>query len=318
MLRDVISTFTRMKRYKFTGESNPCDLCGSVDRDVVGRRDRYGNPLQTCLCRNCGLVFTSPMPTDMEVDNFYRRFYRKSYHNAYKPTAKALLRAERGAASRFEAVRPVLKRGARVLDVGSASGNFVRFMTDQGYETIGIEPNQAFAEYSRSEFGINVQATIWQEAEIKNGSIDVITANHVIEHFRSPVAALQTFHLWLKPGGAVYISVPNIYNPDRTPYGRFHFAHIYNFTRETLIMLALKAGFEMSEDHPGDGTNILFLRRDVPVKNWQIYPDAYTNLKTYFATYTNKRYFFSSKPYKRWARRMRKLGGDMIKARTES
>ena len=317
MLRDVISTFTRMKRYKFIGESNPCDLCGSVDRDVVGRRDRYGNPLQTCLCRNCGLVFTSPMPTDMEVDNFYRRFYRKSYHNAYKPTAKALLRAERGAASRFEAVRPVLKRGARVLDVGSASGNFVRFMTDQGYETIGIEPNQAFAEYSRYEFGINVQATIWQEAEIKNGSIDVITANHVIEHFRSPVAALQTFHLWLKPGGAVYISVPNIYNPDRTPYGRFHFAHIYNFTRETLIMLALKAGFEMSEDHPGDGTNILFLRRDVPVKNWQIYPDAYTNLKAYFETYTNKRYFFSSKPYQRWVRRMRKLGGDMIKARTD-
>ena len=140
MLQDVISTFTRMKRYKFTGETIHCDLCGSVERDIVGRRDRYGNPLQTCLCRGCGLVFTSPMPTDLEVDNFYRRFYRKSYHNAYKPTAKALLRAERGAASRCEAVRPALKPGARVLDVGSASGNFVRFMADQGYDSMGIEP----------------------------------------------------------------------------------------------------------------------------------------------------------------------------------
>lgn len=318
MLQDVISTFTRMKRYKFTGETIHCDLCGSVERDIVGRRDRYGNPLQTCLCRGCGLVFTSPMPTDLEVDNFYRRFYRKSYHNAYKPTAKALLRAERGAASRCEAVRPALKSGARVLDVGSASGNFVRFMADQGYDSMGIEPNRGFAEYSRTENGINVQATIWQEAEIEDGSIDVITANHVVEHFRSPVAALQTFHRWLKPGGAVYISVPNVYNPDRTPYGRFHFAHVYNFTRETLIMLALKSGFEMSEDYPGDSTNILFFRRDVPVEDWQIYPDVYTKLKTYFATYTNRRYFFSAKPYARWVHRMRKLGGDMIKVKVAS
>ena len=91
-------------------------------------------------------------------------------------------------------------------------------MADQGYDSMGIEPNQGFAEYSRAENGITVQATIWQEAEIEDGSIDVITANHVVEHFRSPVAALQTFHRWLKPV-VQYISVPNVYNPTAHPTG---------------------------------------------------------------------------------------------------
>ena len=83
-------------------------------------------------------------------------------------------------------------------------------------------------------------------------------------------------------------------------------------------MLALKAGFEMSEDCPGNGTNILFFRRDVPVEDWHIYPGVYANLKTYFATYTNRRYFFSAKPYARWVHRMRKLGGDMINVKAAS
>lgn len=315
MLQDLISTFTRMKRYRFEGEVIACDLCGAAERDVVGRRDRYGNPLQTGLCRGCGLVFTSPMPTDAEINDFYRRVYRKSYHNAYEPTAKALLRAERGAASRYEAIRPALTPGARVLDVGSASGNFVKFMADKGYDALGIEPNEGFAEYAKNAYGINVQAAVWQEADIADGSVDVITANHVVEHFRSPLAAMRTFHRWLKPGGAAYISVPNVYNPDRTPYGRFHFAHVYSFTRETLIMLALRSGFEVSETHPGRGTNILFPRRDEPVDDWRVYPDSYARMRDYFSTYTNARYFLSAKPYGRWVKRMRKLGGDMVKAR---
>ena len=114
MLQDVISTFTRMKRYKFTGETIPCDLCGAVERDIVGRRDRYGNPLQTCLCRGCGLVFTSPMPTDLEVDNFIVGSIERAI------TTPTNLRRKPSAcrAARRLGVRPfdpLLKPGARIL-----------------------------------------------------------------------------------------------------------------------------------------------------------------------------------------------------------
>jgi 2-polyprenyl-3-methyl-5-hydroxy-6-metoxy-1,4-benzoquinol methylase len=315
MLQDLFSTFTRMAPYRFVGEVIPCDLCGETARDVVGRRDRYGNQLQTSLCQGCGLVSTSPMPTDDEVNTFYRRFYRKKYHNAFRPTGKALLRAKRGAKGRHDRLAPVLAPGMKVLDVGAASGNFVHYMDEKGYDAEGIEPNEGFADFAQREYGVKIQNAIWQEAQIAEQSVDLITANHVVEHFRSPTEALETFWRWLKPGGYLFVSVPNVYNPNRTPYGRFHFAHLYNFTPQTLEMLALKTGYRVETDKVSGGTDLLLIRTDQPAEKWQVHADSYSMMRDFFAIYTNRRYFFSTKPYTRWVSRMRRLGGDMIRAK---
>ncbi|MDX8395787.1 MAG: hypothetical protein R8K22_05160, partial [Mariprofundaceae bacterium] len=58
-----------------------------------------------------------------------------------------------------------------------------------------------------------------------------------------------------KDDGLLYIERPNIGAPFAT-FGRlFHFAHIYNFTPDTLVALANRCGFEKVEsfkndDHP--------------------------------------------------------------------
>jgi hypothetical protein len=97
MLGGLVSTFTRMAPYRFTGETVPCLLCAGLDHKVVGTRDRYGHRLRTVLCRACGLVFTNPMPTEAEL--YYRRSYRQHYHNAATPRKKAVLRGIKGARS---------------------------------------------------------------------------------------------------------------------------------------------------------------------------------------------------------------------------
>lgn len=313
MFNDIVSTFTRMRAYSFTGKTVPCNICGSVDHDVVGRRDRYGHRLTNVLCRKCGLVFVNPMPTEAEIASFYHNTYRKAYHNAYTPRKKAIMRANRGAYLRHVHIEPVLRANDRILDVGAGGGEFVHYMRERDFDAHGIEPNEGFVDYARRTYDVPVQLAMWETAELEEQSFDVITINHVLEHFRDPHAALRRFHSWLRPGGRIFISVPSIANSNRTPYARFHFGHLHNFTYETLDMMALRAGFTQSEATPEISTALIFDKAE-PTEDWQLFPDHYAEMRKFFDTYTNRRYFISATPYIRWVQRMTRLGGDMAKA----
>lgn len=52
--------------------------------------------------------------------------------------------------------------------------------------------------------------------KIADGSLDFIIANHFIEHCEDPIGTLKTFATKLRPGGALYLAVPDKrYNFDR-------------------------------------------------------------------------------------------------------
>ena len=108
-------------------------------------------------------------------------------------------------------------------------------------QAIGLEPHEGFSAYSRERYRIEVQSATWQEADIEAGSTGMICAIHVLEHFRDPSAALVQFHDWLRHGDYLVLSVPNVEVYHRSPQGRFHFSHLYNFNRDSLILLARKA-----------------------------------------------------------------------------
>ncbi|MFM8858018.1 MAG: hypothetical protein ACKOI2_12640, partial [Actinomycetota bacterium] len=51
-------------------------LCGSAGGRVVAELDRYGLPSPSVLCRDCGVVRTSPRLTDNSLAAFYDDEYR--------------------------------------------------------------------------------------------------------------------------------------------------------------------------------------------------------------------------------------------------
>ena len=300
LLDDVSQLFHRRFRYRFEGETVACNLCGGSDYDVVGRRDRYFGPLKTVLCRGCGLVYTNPMPTDEEVSEFYARRYRADYHGAEEPRVRAAARASEGALARLRQLEPYLAEGARVLDVGSGGGEFVACLSENGYRATGIEPNRGYAEFSRREYGIDARNADWQQAEFEAGSLDMITATHVLEHFRDPKAALVKFAGWLSESGRLYLSVPNIEVYHRSPLSRFHFAHLYNFNRQSLLMMAALAGFSPVGDFHDEPTNVLFVK-DAHAGDHGIDPVAnYRRMRSYFDRQTAWNYYRTATPYKRF------------------
>lgn len=318
MTSDFRSIFSRMVPYRFNGEFCACELCGSKDHEVVGRRDRYGNRLRTVICQGCGLVFTNPMPTEEEVDQFYRREYRNRYHGAYTPKRKAVLKARRGAASLYSRLKPLLSTASRVIDVGAGTGDFVQLLRSNKIDAEGIEPNLQFATYAGDTYGVPIHQGGWQDVPISPESIDLVTANHVLEHFRHPLAALQCMHGWLKADGYLYVSVPDVQNPNRTPYGRFHFAHLYNFNHASLVMMARKAGFIVDPNCTDRSTDLILRKAPAPVADWRVFPDNYASLADFFSRHTNRRHFLSPTPYLRWVRRMRRLSAVIAAAQFQS
>lgn len=263
----------RRRRYplRHRGGRQPCNLCGGDDVAVVRTRDRYLDHLVNVMCRHCGLVFIDPMPTEEDVYDYYRSAFWKSSQGKDEPTAKRINRDRRFARNRMEKIAYVLKPGARILDVGSGSGEFLALANAAGFQTEGIEPNLGYARYAERVLGVAVHAEPLAAVDFGERRFDHITCNHVLEHMRDPLGALRRFHMLLEPDGHLDVFVPDLSDPDSSPLRHLHAGHLYGFTPETLVMMAAKAGFE-SLGAPHVGTWLVFRRLAAPDPDWFRFP----------------------------------------------
>lgn len=93
-------------------------------------------------------------------------------------------------ARRFREEFPPWRGEGRLLDVGCASGRFLRQMSEIGWTVAGVEFDAAAARKARA-----VTPEIFEgdpmEAPFAPGRFDVVTAFHVIEHLPDPKGALK-------------------------------------------------------------------------------------------------------------------------------
>jgi 2-polyprenyl-3-methyl-5-hydroxy-6-metoxy-1,4-benzoquinol methylase len=159
--------------------------------------------------------------------------------------------------------------GKRVLDVGCSSGYLARPLSERGNTIVGIEldPEAAQAAEQFCE-RVLVGDVETMELPLEPSSFDVVLCGDVVEHLRDPVAALARLRSFLKPGGRVVLSTPNIANwairlsllGGRWRYterGILDRTHTHLFTRATLAEALERAGYEQvridfSVPVPGD------------------------------------------------------------------
>lgn len=227
-----------------SARQTPCDLCGETSFSIVDRRDRRNQPLTTVVCQHCGLVSHERVPSDAELNEYYATHYRQDYHGEITPSAHRVLRAWEGGQRLLRLLRPYVRPESHVCEIGAGIGCTVKAFELAGFRASGIEPGVGFHQYSR-----NVLRTELQPLKLEDlpqvPSYDFLLLVHVIEHFSSPRSALQSLWHLLKPGGRLYVECPNLGAPHASPGKMFHFAHIHNFTPDTLQMLAESCGFDV-------------------------------------------------------------------------
>jgi 2-polyprenyl-3-methyl-5-hydroxy-6-metoxy-1,4-benzoquinol methylase len=162
--------------------------------------------------------------------------------------------------------------GARVLDVGCATGYLAAELTRRGCTVDGVEFDPAAAEQARRPgrcrevVAGDVESPLTREAvEAMAGrgdrGPDYVLCADVLEHLRDPWSALAWMRTLLAPGGRAVISVPNIAHWtarrallrgrfDYAEFGLFDRTHLRFFTRASATELAHRAGFAVLAERP--------------------------------------------------------------------
>lgn len=236
---------------QFRGSLIPCRLCGSPPEEhvVYATRDRRMRPLRTVRCPRCDLVFSNPMPTDEELDRFYRAEYRTLYKGSAGPQPHRILRAARAGVKRARLLSRLVDPGAAVLDIGSGGGETIYAMRRLGYDAQGIEPGADYAEFAGKAYGVDVHVGPYRTFAGREGGFDAVTSFHVLEHLPDPSVFFAFAKSQLRPGGVMLVEVPDIATAHGSFRGRFHMAHVHHFSGATLKAFAAKSGFSPLGSH---------------------------------------------------------------------
>lgn len=226
-----------------------CVLCDAVQTQAVSFRDRHGRDLVTVLCAGCGVLRNDPVPDEAELQRFYSQDYRRDYKGATEPRLRQVWRNFGRLNRHFAEFADVYAQRGSWLDLGAGSGEFGYLARGIGIEITAVEPNEGYAGYCRERLGLVVTTGRLEDCDFAPACFDAIRLSHVLEHMRDPVASLRRLAGWLKPGGLLYIEVPDIESDARNKLqGRlFHYGHIYNYNPVTLRVAALRAGLVEAE-----------------------------------------------------------------------
>lgn len=96
-----------------------------------------------------------------------------------------------------------------LLDIGSGRGELLKVAREEGWEATGIETSSTFADYSSRYSGAKIIRQPLEECHFESNSFDVVVLGAVLEHLYNPDEVIMEIARILKPGGAVFIDVPN-------------------------------------------------------------------------------------------------------------
>ena len=152
----------------------------------------------------------------------------------------------------------------RVLDVGCFCGGTGQWLKSRfpSVEVTGIEFLSAAAERARSIYDRVIEKSVenldFDENGLHPASMDVIVAADVLEHLMNPWQTLQRLRPLLAPGGALYVSLPNIRNLSilmglargewrYQGHGILDITHLRFFTRAQAIEMLGDTGWRVDE-----------------------------------------------------------------------
>lgn len=219
-----------------------CHVCKGQNTKLYTSKNGYA----LFVCTRCGLMFVHPLPPSTEV--LYAAEYFSGGEHGYgyidydqdkEPMIPAFKKY-------LEFIRVVLGRRGTMLDVGAATGFFVRLAREDGWEATGIEISDHAASMGRKK-GLDIKTGTLADAL---GVYDCVTMLDVIEHTGSPRAELQKANSLLRKGGVVVINTPDAGATYARIMGKrwpliIPPEHLYHFNRKNLRMLLEECGFEV-------------------------------------------------------------------------
>lgn len=148
-----------------------------------------------------------------------------------------------------------------ILDVGCGTGALGSFyQKNQDCKVYGIEISQnAYLEAKKNLFEVVKGNVEIMELPFSENFFDVVIMGDVLEHLINPISTLEKLSAVLKPGGKIYITVPNIRHWktllalvfkdqwDYKSWGILDYTHLRFYTLSSICKMLKTNNFRISD-----------------------------------------------------------------------
>jgi SAM-dependent methyltransferase len=186
------------------------------------------------------MIFTNPQPTDYVQRIAERGVLARHF-------VPAILARQRRAARLVLALVERLTPGRRLLDFGCGEGVLVHEARQRGWHSVGLDLNHGLVAAANVHWGFDalMAGTLDELSRRGPDRYDVIISSQVFEHLQRPLETGRQAVSLLKPGGLLYLDVPNVRQlGERLARGKTldPTAHWNHFSLSTLHRLVVRLG----------------------------------------------------------------------------
>lgn len=232
---------------------NNCPWCGTpTDNTVLELKDYFlsKEDFKIVECPHCGIRFTIPRPAPETIGKYYQseEYYSHQQNNkGFIPKVYEFVKSFNIKHKTKLAIGDLPK--GRLLDIGCGVGDFLVRVQKEGWEVHGVEPSDDAKKIAETRLGFLPKAPTQYDL-FEDGSFDVITMWHVLEHIDDLHFQTSEIIRLLKPSGRLIIALPNFQSFDCQYYKDKWAAwdvprHLNHFAPDTLRTIMTSKGFQM-------------------------------------------------------------------------
>jgi 2-polyprenyl-3-methyl-5-hydroxy-6-metoxy-1,4-benzoquinol methylase len=237
-----------------------CPVCHSTQIDDAFSAKDYtvSNEIFTVVkCNACTHMFTQNVATQDEIGKYYQSENYISHSDTQEGMVNKLYHAVRKrtlAGKKILVQRETTKQQGKILDIGCGTGAFLNTMTLAGWESTGLEPDDAARKKAQELYNINPKPS-HQIFDLPHNTYDAITMWHVLEHVHQLHEYIAQLKNMLTTNGRIFIAVPNYTSYDAKHYAA-HWAaydvprHLYHFSPASMKSLVEQHGLTIKKIKP--------------------------------------------------------------------
>lgn len=200
------------------------------------------------LCVKCRNGFTVPREAPELEDTLPDDSESTSTAESYLLNYFTNIRASRVLQSIHTSLGPYT-----ILDVGGGSCRLGNELARRGHQVWVVDPHEEYSSLAHVDRGVEFHLGVFESGKVEQmgltGKCDAVTFWHTLEHFDDPADAVQEALKALKPGGVLYICVPNL-NSLQAEISRQHWCyldvprHRFQFSLDGLLTLLNRYSLE--------------------------------------------------------------------------
>jgi SAM-dependent methyltransferase len=257
-----------------------CPVCGGetasaepVTEDYI---EVFGEPhfFSVDLCPACGAVYSKTRSINEKL--YSPELDLEKEHGHQRPPLAPLSEAAWNFGTKSLQVSEMGRavgeaKHVRYLEVGASDGTLFR-MFHQAAGRDGARVEATLIESSGAALpceaidGCRVIAqSVLSDIDVAQGSCDLAVLSHCLEHFDNPRDVIAKVRECLRPGGILFVEVPDGLRFDRSISSPLGYFHIVNFNIVNLAWMIEGLGFELIDAEQRDhypGIRVIARRRE--------------------------------------------------------